>query len=302
MTLLHRPALMVACLALLPGTAQEPAFRNLLDGDRLEAWDPAVATSPRVALESGSLVVTGPSGWLVTRERHSDVVLRFEAKADPGTAGGVLVRALTEPDRMRAAYHILVADGEGRAGGLQHIVKDESSNPVPGPPTSVTLPAEWHSYRIECRAGTLKAWIGARQVLNVGGLVQNVGRIGFLVSQGRLSIRRLQMQEHEPVEPEPPPGVLRVTADGVTTPVARSQVRPHYTARALAAKTQGDVWIAVVIRPDGKVDAPRVYRSLAPDLDQEAIDAVRRWRFTPARKDNAAVAAQATISMSFSMK
>jgi len=57
-------------------------------------------------------------------------------------------------------------------------------------------------------------------------------------------------------------------------------VRPEYPQTAKAAKVQGVVILEGLIERDGRVCHARVLRSI-PLLDQSAIDAVLRWRFTP---------------------
>jgi TonB family protein len=299
-----RPTLVAIALlgTMASARAQSPVFKPLLDSGSLAAWDPDVSKNAHVSVDAGVLRLTGESGWVLTKERHSDVVLRFDAKADPNSAGGVLVRVLSGPGSGTAAYEVQLADGHGRAGALLHRVRSQERRPLAGHPTTQPTTDDWQTYKIDCRGDTLKAWVGAEQVLNVRGLVQNVGRVGLQVSRGVISVRNLEMQEQEPPDPEPPPGVLSIKAEGVTLPVPRRQVTPRYTARALAALTQGDVLLAVVIRPDGRVGDARVTRSLVSDLDQEAIAAAKQWVFEPARQNGTPVAVQVTIELSFTVK
>jgi protein TonB len=64
-------------------------------------------------------------------------------------------------------------------------------------------------------------------------------------------------------------------------------------------KIQGTVALEVVVGDDGVPGAIRVIRSLDPGLDEEAIVAVRRWRFAPGRIDGTAVDVLVTILMDF---
>jgi TonB family protein len=78
-------------------------------------------------------------------------------------------------------------------------------------------------------------------------------------------------------------GVYRL-GGGVIAPVLIAQVQPRYTEAALAAHLQGAVMLEVIVRRDGTPDALRVIRSIDPrGLDQEAIAAVRQWKFKPGR-------------------
>jgi len=75
---------------------------------------------------------------------------------------------------------------------------------------------------------------------------------------------------------------LYVGPSTVSTPTRIVYVKPEYSESAMAAKVQGIVVLEAQIELDGHVCNPRVLRSI-PLLDQSAIDAVLRWRFTPAK-------------------
>jgi periplasmic protein TonB len=89
----------------------------------------------------------------------------------------------------------------------------------------------------------------------------------------------------------------------VTTPRLLSEVKPHYTSEALERKIQGSVWLDVVVMRDGCAGAVRVARSLDPGgLDEEAIKAIRLWRFAPGRLAGVPVDVQVTVVMDFSIR
>jgi TonB family protein len=58
----------------------------------------------------------------------------------------------------------------------------------------------------------------------------------------------------------------------------------------------------VLVLPDGATGAVRILRSLYPDLDASAIDAVKRWRFKPAVLRGHAVPALVEVEMTFKLK
>jgi TonB family protein len=71
---------------------------------------------------------------------------------------------------------------------------------------------------------------------------------------------------------------------GVIPPTLLKKVRPNYTADALRLGLEGTVALEVVVSRDGVPVEIRVTRSLDPNgLDDEAILAVREWRFIPGR-------------------
>lgn len=87
-----------------------------------------------------------------------------------------------------------------------------------------------------------------------------------------------------PIEPELPAGVYRV-GSGITPPRPISTPDPEYTESARADKVQGTVVLWVILDGHGNVNRAGVARSLRPDLDDAALNAVRAWRFQPATKD-----------------
>lgn len=86
----------------------------------------------------------------------------------------------------------------------------------------------------------------------------------------------------------------------VIAPTLLTQVRPKYTTEALQRKIQGTVALEVVVGREGTPLAIRVTRSLDPGgLDEEAITAVRKWRFTPGRVGDTPVDVLVTILLDF---
>jgi periplasmic protein TonB len=98
----------------------------------------------------------------------------------------------------------------------------------------------------------------------------------------------------EPVRPGP----------GVTLPTVIRQVKPDYTPEAQAARIQGRVLLGVVVLADGSVDAITVDRSLDATygLDQQAVKAMKEWKFKPGTKDGKAVPVRINVEMTFTLK
>ena len=53
------------------------------------------------------------------------------------------------------------------------------------------------------------------------------------------------------------------------------------------------------IYPDGRVHNARIARSLGLGLDEKALEAVRQWKFEPARKDGQPVAVLVNVEVNF---
>ncbi len=86
---------------------------------------------------------------------------------------------------------------------------------------------------------------------------------------------------------------------GVSAPRALYAPDPEYSEEARKAKYQGTVVLWVVVGPDGRPHDIRVQRSLGLGLDEKAVEAVRQWKFEPARKDGAPVAVQINVEVNF---
>jgi protein TonB len=108
------------------------------------------------------------------------------------------------------------------------------------------------------------------------------------------------------------PGSLRGTGDGdvvqigngITPPRVIDDMKPAYTPEAMQARIQGEVLVTAIVRPDGTVTDVRVTRSLDRvfGLDEQAVKAVRQWRFKPATRLGQPVAVYVTIGVGFTMR
>jgi TonB family protein len=88
---------------------------------------------------------------------------------------------------------------------------------------------------------------------------------------------------------------------GVTDPKLVSQVPPKYTPGALRAGLEGVVELEAVVLPDGVVGDVRVVKSLDSQfgLDEQAVAAVRQWRFEPGRLADRPVPVLVTLVIEF---
>ena len=92
--------------------------------------------------------------------------------------------------------------------------------------------------------------------------------------------------------------------NGVLMPEVINEVKPSYTADAMRQKIQGIVMVEAVVMTDGSVGQVQVIRSLDGTfgLDQEAIKAVRRWRFKPGTRFGQAVPVLVEIELTFTLR
>lgn len=98
-------------------------------------------------------------------------------------------------------------------------------------------------------------------------------------------------------------GVFR-PGNGVETPQVLHEEKPEYTAGAMRAKVQGTVEVEAVVMSDGTVGQVQIVRSLDDrfGLDDEAIKAVKRWRFRPGTRQGKPVAVLVNIELTFTLR
>jgi TonB family protein len=89
---------------------------------------------------------------------------------------------------------------------------------------------------------------------------------------------------------------------GVSPPRLLKEVRADYTDAARRQNISGEVVLEIVVRSDGSVGDVRVLRRLGSGLDERAVQAVRQWRFSPARLKGAPVDVIVEVSVEFKLR
>ena len=80
-------------------------------------------------------------------------------------------------------------------------------------------------------------------------------------------------------------------------------MKPLYPDSARRQGIEGTVVLKLRITERGSVDELQVERSAGhPDLDHAAMDAVRRWRFEPARRSGEPVAVWVLVPVEFKLQ
>jgi TonB family protein len=85
-------------------------------------------------------------------------------------------------------------------------------------------------------------------------------------------------------------------------PIKLKDVHPEYSERLQAAGISGTVMLTATIGTDGKVANLEVQRSVHPDLDAAAMEAVRQWEFDPPVLNCVPSEVQMTVSLRFAPK
>ncbi len=86
---------------------------------------------------------------------------------------------------------------------------------------------------------------------------------------------------------------------GVSAPSIIYKVEPEYSEEARKAKFQGTVVLFVVVDEHGNPRDIKILRPLGLGLDEKAVEAVEKWKFSPGKKDGKPVPVQAQIEVNF---
>jgi TonB family protein len=114
------------------------------------------------------------------------------------------------------------------------------------------------------------------------------------------AVSRVSGQDQPAANPEnaTSPGVFKI-GHGVTPPRPIHAPDPEFSEKARRAHFQGTCVLLMVVDQDGKPRDIRVTKPLGKGLDEKAVEAVRSWRFDPARKDGKPVAVEIAVEVDF---
>lgn len=90
-------------------------------------------------------------------------------------------------------------------------------------------------------------------------------------------------------------------SDGAIAPRATYTPEPVFSEAARHDRFQGTVILQIVVDKTGHVARVRLERALGYDLDDNAMEGVKVWRFEPATKDGQPVAIVMNIEVSFNL-
>lgn len=259
----------------------------------------------RFTIEGSVLKASGNSALAYAKPVLIDFELRLEFRPMTEDAeGAILLRgAFSMTGKTYTGYRLLLSD---RRDGLAVALKGVSKSVRHAEPAVRTHVRqkdrlEWRTLVVRCYDDRVTAAVDGEIVASITGQEPLAGVVGIESRKGAFEYRdvRVELLSYAPTMPFEP---YRADAEGVTLPKPVREVRPRYTARALAAKVQGTVWVEAIVLPDGRIGATTITRRAHPDLDAEAVAAARRWRFQPGRHNGTAVPVVVTIELTFTVK
>jgi len=87
--------------------------------------------------------------------------------------------------------------------------------------------------------------------------------------------------------------------DDITPPVLTEVASPDYTPEAKKKKIEGQVTVSIVVDKKGDVAYAKVVKGLGYGLDENAIVAVKEWKYKPATKNGEPVVVKMEVTVDF---
>ena len=157
--------------------------------------------------------------------------------------------------------------------------------------------------RILKRPAATSLTVSARLLL-AGALIATAGGplvAGVLSAQRGIDIASLPNRALAAGQDKP---TVYRPGDGIKLPKVVSEVKPNYTPEAMEARIQGRLSLEAVVLDSGLVGDVEIVESLDKvyGLDDQAVKAIRQWRFEPGTKDGKPVAVRIQVEFSFTLK
>jgi protein TonB len=95
-------------------------------------------------------------------------------------------------------------------------------------------------------------------------------------------------------------GAYQIGGD-VSAPRLIYQVDAEFSEEARKAKFQGEVVVALVVDASGRPTQVHVIRQVGMGLDEKAVEAVKQYKFTPAKKGGQAVPVMMNVAVNFNI-
>jgi protein TonB len=94
-------------------------------------------------------------------------------------------------------------------------------------------------------------------------------------------------------------GGIRAIGGGVSSPELIFKVDPEFSEEARKAKFMGNVLVNLVVDQNGNPRNVHVLRGVGMGLDQKAVDAVKQYKFRPAKEGGKPVAVELNVEVDF---
>jgi TonB family protein len=135
-------------------------------------------------------------------------------------------------------------------------------------------------------AATPEQILGAKRVYTI---YVNMPNLTSATGSWVLNFAELQTDEQQ----------IRPDSGDISSPVPVRKVDPKYPPTLRNENVEGEVVLYAIIRRDGSVDSIQLLKGVEPELDQNAMEALARWRFRPATRGGVPVELEAVVHIPF---
>lgn len=252
------------------------AFRNFSRTAMLAAIAFTVMTATAAAQDGGFRIVVNPQNPVSALSKGQVAKFFLEpATWDDGAVVSPVDLLATSPIRDGFSRDVLGLPVPAAIDRLREVAKAAGTTPPP----AMASDREVLAY-VRLKAGaigyvSLGADVSGVKVVAVGGKTEHI------------------------VPGLAPSGPLQV-GGRVAMPQRLVHAQPIYPAIARAGKVQGTVDLSIVIDAAGNVEQAKVVRSI-PQLDNAAIDAVRKWKYSPTVVNGVAVPVTMVVHVTFAL-
>ena len=161
----------------------------------------------------------------------------------------------------------------------------EAPKPPPEPVNPVHVQPKLGMDRIEA-AATPEQILGSKRVYTI---YVNMPNLTSAAGSWVLNFAELQTDEQQ----------MRPESGDISSPVPVRKVDPKYPPTLRNENVEGEVVLYAIIRRDGSVDSIQLLKGVEPELDQNAMEALARWRFRPATRGGVPVELEAVVHIPF---
>ena len=196
-----------------------------------------------------------------------------------------------------------------RSGTTPPAEPNAKDQPTPAIPVLVPVSAVRPAYPAAAKAAGLEGNVILRITVEKDGSVSNVEALAGDSTLAKAAVDAVKQWRYAPTEKAAITDVtlsfrLPKESDAnsdLSLPIVIYKPDPAYTKEARAAKLQGDVQLKVTVATDGTVSDVKVVRSLDKGLDENAIKALKTWKFLPATKGGKPVPFTSTVDITFKL-
>ncbi len=298
--------LLIVLVACVPAVAQDSG-----EPIPLNKWLAKGAISVQT---HATLMRVSGRGLIRTEVEYLDFVVRLRFRVmTPDAEGGVLLRDWESYGHPRTGYRLAIR-GPSVTRRVPLLTGFDSETQVVSGGSDVSMPSlevgSWHQVEIACAHDRIAIRVDNSELAVIEGREPQAGTIGIEAVKGVIEyddgwVIPAKVPHGDLTENSAEPAAVRIGtagAAGIAGPRVTREVRPRYSREGMASKTQGSAVLDAIVLADGTVGQVSVVRSLGCDLDLEAVAAVRRWQFSPARRGDTPVPVIATIELTFTLR